>query len=88
MTSMTPIELKAWIATYVAMFVLCGIAFALSVAVALTTAARDRVWLDVRGVKGAVLFLPKLWWRWQKVYITAAPVTLGIVFWYASTLRW
>ena len=85
---MDPIELKAWMASYAAMFLLCSIAFALSVAVALTTAARDQVWLDVRGVRGTILFLPKLWWRWQKAYITAAPATLGILLWYASTLRW
>ncbi|WP_347340899.1 hypothetical protein [Sphingomonas lacusdianchii] len=39
-------------------------------------------------MRGAALFLPKVWWRWQKLYLLSTPVTLFIVGWFAATLRW
>jgi hypothetical protein len=34
------------------------------------------------------MFGPRLWWRWQKRYLTATPVILAIVVYYGFTLRW
>nr|WP_277925985.1 hypothetical protein [Sphingomonas sp. JXJ CY 53] len=84
----TPIEIANWIAIYLAAGLCCGIAMCLSVSVTIHGLWRDRVWNDVRTVRGAALFLPKVWWRWQKLYLLSTPVTLFIVGWFAATLRW
>ena len=34
------------------------------------------------------LALPKLWWRWQKLYLTSTPVVLAIIGFFALSLRW
>ena len=49
---------------------------------------RAREWLEVRSFGSAALALPRLWWSWQKRYLTATPVILAIVAYYAASLRW
>jgi hypothetical protein len=39
-------------------------------------------------VKGAALLLPRIWWRWQKLYLLSTPVTLGIIGYFAASLSW
>lgn len=88
MSQFSPIEIANWTAIYLATALCCGIAMTLSVSVTAHGLWKDRVWDDLRSVRGAALFLPKIWWRWQNLYILSTPVTLGIVCWFAATLRW
>lgn len=88
MSQFSPIEIANWTAIYLATALCCGIAMTLSVSVTAHGLWKDRVWDELRSVRGAALFLPKIWWRWQKLYILSTPVTLGIVCWFGATLRW
>lgn len=88
MQHMTQLELANWIALYAAAGLCCAIAFALAWAATLAEVYRERSWVAVRSVKSALLFLPRTWWRWQKLYLTSTPVTLGIVALFATTLSW
>lgn len=85
-------EIANWIAIYLAAAMCCAIAMAMSVSVSVSVTVhglyRDKAWEDVRSVRGAVLFLPKVWWRWQKLYLLSTPVTLGIVSYFAATMTW
>lgn len=84
---MTANDLRLWIDLYAAMGLCCAIAAALSV---------SRVcWLywhepnlRPKGWKAWTVAAPLAWWRWQKVYLTTAPVTLGVIALYAATLPW
>ena len=60
----------------------------LSVSVALHELWKDRVWQDARSLKGAALLLPRIWWRWQKLYLLSTPVTLGLIGYFAACLSW
>ncbi len=60
----------------------------LSVSVALHGIWNDGIWQDARSVKGAALLLPRIWWRWQKLYLLSTPVTLGIIGYFAASLSW
>nr|WP_221239550.1 hypothetical protein [Sphingomonas xinjiangensis] len=85
---MTAIEISNWIAIYVAAGLCCAIAMVLSVSMALHGLWKERAWTDIGTVRGAVLFIPKAWWRWQKLYFLSTPVTLGIVGSFAASLSW
>lgn len=88
MTHLTQAEIANWIAIYVAVGLCCAIAVALSVAVLAAQLIRERAWTEVRDVRSAVVFLPRTWWRWQKLYLLSTPVTLAIAGWFAATLTW
>jgi hypothetical protein len=88
LSQFSSIEIANWLAIYLATGLCCLIALALSVTVALHDSVRERVWSEVRDMRSALLFVPKLWWRWQKLYLLSTPVTLGIVFYFAASLRW
>lgn len=88
MTRLTQLEIANWIAVYVAVGLCCAIAVMLSVGVLAVQLVRERTWTQVRDVRSAVLFLPRIWWRWQKLYFLSTPVTLAIVGWFAATLTW
>lgn len=88
MAHLSPVEIANWIAIYLAAAMCCAIAMVLSVSVAAHGLWRERAWEEARTVRGAALFLPKAWWRWQKLYFLSTPVTLGIVGWFAATLSW
>lgn len=81
-------ELQNWIAVYAATGVCCFFAMILSVTTVGIEVYRERVWRDVQDVRSAILFAPRLWWRWQKRYLLSTPVTLAIVGWFAATLDW
>jgi hypothetical protein len=87
-TQLSPIEISNWIAIYLAAGLCCTIAMMLSVSVTLHGLWKDRAWAEVATLKGAVLFLPKAWWRWQKLYLLSTPVTLGIVGYFAASMAW
>lgn len=88
MNQFSQIEIANWIAIYLAAAMCCAIAMVLSVGVTLHGLWQDRALQDVRTVRGAVLFLPKAWWRWQKLYLLSSPVTLFIVGYFAATMTW
>ncbi len=81
-------EIASWIAIYLAAAMCCAIAMAMSVSVTVHGLYWDKAWEDVRTVRGAVLFLPKAWLRWQKLYLLSTPVTPGIVSYFAGTMTW
>ena len=86
--AMSAHELQNWIAVYAATGICCFFAFVLSATTVGVEVYRERSWRDVRDLRSAVLFGPKLWWRWQKRYLFSTPVTLAIVSWFAFTLDW
>lgn len=88
MNQFSQIEIANWIAIYVAAAMCCAIAIVLSVGATLHGLWQDKAWQDVRSVRGAALFLPRAWWRWQKLYLLSTPVTLGIVSDFAATMTW
>lgn len=76
---LTPLELANWTALYVATAVCCAIALSLSVPAALYQSLRGPDALAFATVRDRAFALPRLWWRWQKLYFTATPVVLAIV---------
>lgn len=88
MNQFSPVEIANWVAIYLAAALCCMIAMVLSVSVTVHGLWKDQAWNDVRTLRGAVLFLPKAWWRWQKLYLLSTPVTLGIVGSFAATMSW
>lgn len=88
MQHLTQIELANWIALYVATGFCCAIAFALAWARTLIEVYHERPWAAIRSAKAALLFVPRTWWRWQKLYLTSTPVTLIIVAMFAATMSW
>jgi hypothetical protein len=87
MAQLTQMEIANWLAIYVGVGLCCALAVSLSVAVLLGQLVQERAWRQIHGVRAA-LFLPRTWWRWQKLYLLSTPVTLCIVAWFAATLRW
>ncbi len=81
-------EIANWIALYVAAGLCCGIAVILSVATTFIEIYRERAWTNIDSFGSAALFLPKTWWRWQKLYFISTPVTLGIVGAFAASMSW
>jgi hypothetical protein len=88
MNQFSQFEIVNWVAIYVAAAIGCAIAMILSVGATLHGLWQDKAWQDVRSVRGPALFLPRAWWRWQKLYLLSTPVTLGIVSYFAATMTW
>ncbi len=88
MGHLTQVEIANWIALYVAAGLCCGIAVILSVATTFIEIYRERAWPNIDSFGSAALFLPKTWWRWQKLYFISTPVTLGIVGAFAASMSW
>lgn len=90
MQQLTAIEIANWIALYVATFACCVIALVLSVGVLIYDLSTDgtlRKPVPSR-LPGLLMLVPRLWWRWQKLYLLSTPVTLSIIAYFAFTLRW
>lgn len=88
MAQLTQVELSNWIAIYVATGICCGLAMTLSISTLSIQLYREQAWSQFANLRSAILFVPKTWWRWQKLYFTSTPVTLGIVCSFAATLSW
>ena len=88
MTHMSEAEIANWIALYTATGLCCGIAMVLSVLVLSARLLREKIWRDFHSTKDVVLFVPRVWWRWQKLYLFSTPVTLGVVGFFGLTLSW
>jgi hypothetical protein len=88
MAPLTHIELTNWAALYLAAALCCGLACLLSAAAIVVEIHRERGWLAITSTWAAIRWLPKVWWRWQKLYLTSAPATLAIVGAFAVSMRW
>lgn len=88
MTNLSPLEVQNWIALYAAAGLCCSFAVVLSIGTVAVEMHKDRAWQDLKTLKSVVLFVPKTWWRWQKLYLLSTPVTLAIVGSFAATLQW
>lgn len=86
--TMSPHDLQNWVALYVATFFCSIVALAASVVSIGIELLRERVWSTVRTPRDVIVFVPKIWWRWQQRYLMGSPVTIGIVAWFALSLRW
>lgn len=80
-------DLQLWIEIYAAMGLICGLAAILS-AIRVAWLYRTDTSLRPSSVRDWVLAAPLAWWRWQKTYLTTAPVTLGIILLFGWTLPW
>lgn len=88
MAGLSPEQVTNWLSLYAATGI-CAVLATFGAALYVgTEVVRGRQWSEVRSVGSAASFAPKLWWRWQKRYLTATPVILAIVGYYATTLRW
>lgn len=87
MPQFSSVEISNWISLYLAAALCCAIVMALSSCVTIRGLYRDRIWNNATSLRPALLLLPKICWRWQKLYLLSTPLTLGIVAWFASTLR-
>jgi len=88
MAQMTQIELLNWQALYLATSICCALAVAMAAGAIGYQTWRARAWLEIDSAKGAILFLPRLWWKWQRLYFTSMPATLAVVGLFALSLQW
>lgn len=88
MGQLTTVEAANWIALYLAAGICCVIALVLSSGIILCEVYRDRSWAGINSVRSALMFMPRTWWRWQKLYLTSMPVTLAIVILFAASMSW
>jgi hypothetical protein len=88
MPHLSTLEIQNWIALYAAAGLCCAFALILSVAMTAIELHKESAWREFKSLRGAFLFVPKTWWRWQKLYLLSTPVTLGIVGSFAMTLPW
>ena len=88
MQGLSPEQLANWLSLYVATGICASLGAVGAVISVGYEVIRRREWRDVRGGWAAAIYVPQLWWRWQKRYLTATPVILAIVAYYASSLNW
>ena len=90
MQQLTPIEIANWIALYAATFECSLIALVLSVGVLIYDLVSEGPLEEGARLRPLqfVSLVPRVWWRWQKLYLLSTPVTLSIVAYFAATLRW
>ncbi|HEX7952747.1 MAG TPA: hypothetical protein VF523_06720, partial [Burkholderiales bacterium] len=79
MAHLSALEIQNWFALYIAAGFCCAFAVVLSTATTCAQLYRERAWSSFKSVRSAILFFPKTWWRWQKLYLLSTPVTLAIV---------
>ena len=88
MSHLSPVEMQNWLALYAATGLCCAFATVFSIGTMLAQLHQERALSGGASLKGAVLLLPRTWWRWQKLYLLSTPVTLAIVGSFALTLSW
>lgn len=85
---MTTLHIENWTALYAATAACCLLAaLAAAIAVGLDL-YRERAWRDLGTARGAMLFVPRTWWRWQRQYFLGTPVILAVVGLFALSLDW
>lgn len=88
LSTLTPAELANWLTLYAATGVCVSLAAAGAIIVVGHEVIHDREWRTLGSIRAKALFVPQLWWRWQKAYLTGTPVILAIVGFYATSLNW
>ena len=83
-----PAELANWLTLYAATGVCVSLAAVGAIIVVGHEVIHDREWRTLGSIRAKALFVPQLWWRWQKAYLTGTPVILAIVGYYATSLNW
>lgn len=84
---MTSQELANWMALYAATAACCALAVAFSAGeIGRQLFASGGAWR--RDGEPVLLAVPRLWWRWQKLYLCSAPATLAIVVLFGLSLDW
>lgn len=81
-------ELSNWTAIYAGMALCCMMAGVLTTVVWACQLVRRREWSGVRSPLSALTLVVRTWWRWQLLYLSAAPATLAIIGGFAWTLNW
>ena len=85
---MTANDVTNWIAIYLLTFYLSAVCAILSAITITVELYRERVWHTLDNTKNILLFLPRIWWRWQKRYLLGTPVILAIVLAFSIRLTW
>lgn len=85
---MTANDVNNWIAIYLLTFYLSAVCAILSAITITVELYRERVWHTLDNTKNILLFLPRIWWRWQKRYLLGTPVILAIVLAFSIRLTW
>ena len=85
---MTETQIQHWIALYLATGIACGIAALLSALTLVCQILQGRSSALPDSWAAGFRILPRLWWRWQKLYWLATPVILAIVIGFAASLDW
>ena len=85
---MTANDVNNWIAIYLLTFYLSAVCAILSAIMITVELYRERVWHTLDNTKNILLFLPRIWWRWQKRYLLGTPVILAIVLAFSIRLTW
>lgn len=88
MSQLSELELENWMALYAATAICCAFAAILAIAAVIAQLYQERAWTKLDTLGGMVLFVPRAWWRWQKLYFLSTPVTLAIVASFALHLSW
>ncbi len=88
MHALPPNQLANWLSLYVATGICAALSAFGAAAMLGHEVVRDREWHALQGWQAVLLFAPKLWWRWQKKYLTGTPVILAIVGYFAASLHW
>ncbi|MDF0490390.1 hypothetical protein PX554_19870 [Sphingomonas sp. H39-1-10] len=85
---MSVVDFENWAALYAAT-ALCCLMAALAAGIAVGVELyRERAWTQLASVRGAIAFVPRTWWRWQRRYLLATPMILAIVTAFGVTLDW
>jgi hypothetical protein len=85
---MTALEIANWTSLYLATFILCGLTMILSLILWGHFVVTTAPWRGLATWHGRLLFIPKLWWKWQKLYLSGTPVILLVVAYFAANLNW
>lgn len=85
---MTAVELSNWISLYAAAFVLTSLCAGLTTVVWVVEVFQTSPWKQAQSLGAKALFLPKLWWLWQKRYLSGTPVILAILAVFGLSLSW
>lgn len=88
MQQMAVVNFENWAALYAATAACCVIAALLAAITVGMDLYRERPWDEFGTARGAILFVPRTWWRWQRRYLLATPVILVIVTMFGLSLDW
>lgn len=80
---MRPEALEAWTSLYAAVGLLAAICGCLALIKTAFEVRNGEFQIHTKTLSGRVLLVPKLWLRWQVLYLSGSPAILGIALAYA-----